>query len=1144
MTEEAETRHVRLTELSKAAEQVRATYYDKSWALVIGINDYGGEHPMLANARNDAVAFADLLRTSYHFEQVFTLYDEEATCDTMMAWLRDRLPSQIDNNDRLVLFFAGHGTTRESGLGEKRGYLIPHDAKAGKYADYIDMSELRDACGWIKAKHILLILDCCFSGVAAITSRAAPSIDQRVMTDRYLQEITRRSAWQVLTAGASDELAADSGNRPGHSAFTSALLAGLEGQADQNSDGIITASELAGYVKPEVSRQGTGPRAHQQTPFFNYLSGSEQGDFVFLRHDTEIKIAPSATTAKQLVEVTKSSPLLMALMLFLVVAVGLLGWFVWDLSSTSTDPATARAELTQTSIAFKTESAATMEWIAQQPGIIKTAAIATVQAEAKTLAAALDKTATVLAAQAEKAVTATPSPPTSELTTNPTVRNAVTLINEHYSALALRDYEAAYQLLTDASIARQGLTHASWAEGYRTTRWLIVDDIIPVSYINDVVKLQTKVHAADDKAENGILSAASYEFTHEIVREDGRWRINRTTLNGAVKPEEVRPEDVVAAYFYELSRGVATNEFSIAYGYYSDNYQRTRTYAKLREEWQNVRLVLLKKSRLVEGNTTEASVDYVVQITEPGNGQLVEAEYTSTYHLIKEEGKWTLDSADPARRRVISTKSIAMITLTPTATSPTPTPTVTVGASSRNESDAASSNWPRTIYKDCPSTSQEPNAATRETLHAKHSRLYIGAVAKVLSGAGATGANLYRTKTYDEVSGRVAEGDHLLVLEGPACVKGQKYYYQRWRVRTLNSSGDNIEGWTSEGGLDVDNVRRYWLAPVRSSEPCIDAYPSRIQMGDWVYPAFDSSLSLRAKPMQSTASLREKLPSGERVQVVDGPVCDSGWIFWQIRWNELTAWASEGDLDDTTHGYWLIPVVSADDSIEPAESTATTPPSAVAATPAINFEGEWATNFAQLTITQEGSVYTGIYRQYGDSTTKEFVGEVTDRTLKAALSSGTTVELTMNEEDNSFQGWWRSADGSSGGDWCGVRSGQPLPNGCGFSGVWQTNQTDNSWLQLEQLGTAVTGSYFNGETEGTIQGRLGDTDAVAQDAHYSLFGSYQEPDYSGNFRLDLLAFGSERFQGCWEVNGVAYAWCGWREGESAATSCQLTIACP
>lgn len=133
------------------------------------------------------------------------------------------------------------------------------------------------------------------------------------MTDSYLQEITRRTAWQVLTAGASDELAADSGSRPGHSAFTSALLAGLEGQADQNVDGIITASEFARLCQTRGQPPEHGRPTRGQTPFFNYLAGSDQGDFVFIRHDTAIKIVPSTSRAGQLVETTKSLPLVMGL---------------------------------------------------------------------------------------------------------------------------------------------------------------------------------------------------------------------------------------------------------------------------------------------------------------------------------------------------------------------------------------------------------------------------------------------------------------------------------------------------------------------------------------------------------------------------------------------------------------------------------------------------------------------------------------------------------------------------------------------------------------------------------------------------------------------------------------------------------------
>jgi len=53
--------------------------YREGWAVVVGINDYSGRHPNLANAVNDAQAVANLLQDSYGFQHVITLYDEQAT---------------------------------------------------------------------------------------------------------------------------------------------------------------------------------------------------------------------------------------------------------------------------------------------------------------------------------------------------------------------------------------------------------------------------------------------------------------------------------------------------------------------------------------------------------------------------------------------------------------------------------------------------------------------------------------------------------------------------------------------------------------------------------------------------------------------------------------------------------------------------------------------------------------------------------------------------------------------------------------------------------------------------------------------------------------------------------------------------------
>jgi tetratricopeptide (TPR) repeat protein len=89
--------------------------------------------------------------------------------------------------------------------------------------------------------------------------------------------VTRRTARQILTAGGADQAVADDGPN-GHSIFTWALLEGLDGKADLDHNGIITASELGAYVSPIVASFS------HQTPAMGNLIGSEGGEFIFELH--------------------------------------------------------------------------------------------------------------------------------------------------------------------------------------------------------------------------------------------------------------------------------------------------------------------------------------------------------------------------------------------------------------------------------------------------------------------------------------------------------------------------------------------------------------------------------------------------------------------------------------------------------------------------------------------------------------------------------------------------------------------------------------------------------------------------------------------------------------------------------------------
>ena len=260
-----------------AAPLAGVRLYRESWAVVVGINAYKN-WPRLSYAVNDAQAVRDMLVRTYAFppDHVTTLLDGEATREKILAALGDNLADakKVSHDDRVFVFFAGHGVTRKLPSGKSQGYIVPVDAAAQSFqSQAISMTNLQDASDAIPAKHVFFVMDACYSGLALTRGGSAGGggADRR----QYLMEITRRQSREVLTAGGGDEQVADNGPG-GHSIFTWTLLQGLGGKADLDGDGAITATELAAYVAPGVSSLS------RQTPVFGHLVGSEGGDLVFV----------------------------------------------------------------------------------------------------------------------------------------------------------------------------------------------------------------------------------------------------------------------------------------------------------------------------------------------------------------------------------------------------------------------------------------------------------------------------------------------------------------------------------------------------------------------------------------------------------------------------------------------------------------------------------------------------------------------------------------------------------------------------------------------------------------------------------------------------------------------------------------------
>lgn len=239
--------------------------YTSSHALVVGINKYP-LWPHLEYAATDAEQVAGLLRDRGF--NVRLLVNEKATRRAVLNGL-ETLKETVDSDARVVFYFAGHGQTEDLPGGGEQGYLVPVDADAYEWQDtMISMKEVNLRMKEIKAKHVLMAFDSCYSGLG-LTRAIKRYQDQDA---GYIKKMMQLRSVQILTAGGRSEQAVEI---EGHGLFTDHLLAALSGVADMNHDGYTTGTEIYATLRESITRQSY----NRQTPQFGYIEG--EGDMIF-----------------------------------------------------------------------------------------------------------------------------------------------------------------------------------------------------------------------------------------------------------------------------------------------------------------------------------------------------------------------------------------------------------------------------------------------------------------------------------------------------------------------------------------------------------------------------------------------------------------------------------------------------------------------------------------------------------------------------------------------------------------------------------------------------------------------------------------------------------------------------------------------
>jgi len=171
--------------------------YDTSRALIIGINQYKKASP-LSYAVNDAKEIKDILigELSFIKKNIIYLTDKKATRSNILKAFLSFTQDEVQVDDRIFVFFAGHGHTRKGFRGEV-GYLVPYDADMDELSTFIRWDELTRNAELIRAKHILFVMDACYGGLAV--NRDLQPGSSRFLKDMY-QRFSRSLSENEVTA--------------------------------------------------------------------------------------------------------------------------------------------------------------------------------------------------------------------------------------------------------------------------------------------------------------------------------------------------------------------------------------------------------------------------------------------------------------------------------------------------------------------------------------------------------------------------------------------------------------------------------------------------------------------------------------------------------------------------------------------------------------------------------------------------------------------------------------------------------------------------------------------------------------------------------------------------------------------------------
>ena len=206
-------------------------------ALMVGVSEYGGRINNLPNTDEDARQLFNSLRGAGLLHPASAVLTNEEATTKSVASAFARAASQAGPNDLFLFFFSGHGDQIDVGAGAQE--LDGRSETIELFDAAMTDAELGRLFAPVRSRMALVAIDACFAGgFRNLVNR--PNV------------IGLFSSEEDLTSLVADRFKAGG--------FLSYFMrAGLAGDADDDGDRIVTAGELATYVRRRFRREGDIP---------------------------------------------------------------------------------------------------------------------------------------------------------------------------------------------------------------------------------------------------------------------------------------------------------------------------------------------------------------------------------------------------------------------------------------------------------------------------------------------------------------------------------------------------------------------------------------------------------------------------------------------------------------------------------------------------------------------------------------------------------------------------------------------------------------------------------------------------------------------------------------------------------------------